>query len=265
MRDELLQFYPDVPPQNAHLVGTPQFDPYNDPALALSREAFFALFGGDAQRKLICFSGGVPETHSADTAHVRDLLELIRAGKIEGRPQVLVRPAPVDLTGRFARLQENYPELLVAQPDWIGCERESSWELVIPRPTDTQFLCNLTRHADINVNFGSTMTLDFAIHDRPVVNVVYDVAEPSPLGMPLWDFVRLFDHYRPVIELGAARFAHSASELADHVNAYLRNPALDRENRKKFVDLEISQPIGTSSSRIVEVLRQIAQQSPRHN
>ena len=35
-----------------------------------------------------------------------------------------------------------------------------------------------THHADLNINLGSTMTLDFGLHDRPVVNVAFDVADP---------------------------------------------------------------------------------------
>ena len=48
-----------------------------------------------------------------------------------------------------------------------------------------QFLANLTHHADLNVNLASTMTLDFAIHDKPVVNVAFDPLPPPPLGVPL--------------------------------------------------------------------------------
>jgi hypothetical protein len=94
-------------------------------------------------------------------------------------------------------------------------------------------------HADLNINLASTMTLDFAIHDKPVVNVAFDVAEPPPHGLPLWDYYYQFEHYQPVIQLGAARIARSRAELAEHVNAYLANPALDREGRQKFVELEV--------------------------
>jgi hypothetical protein len=43
------------------------------------------------------------------------------------------------------------------------------------------------------------MTLDFAIHDRPVVNVAFDVSDPPLRGIPVWDYYYQLEHYRPVI------------------------------------------------------------------
>jgi hypothetical protein len=96
------------------------------------------------------------------------------------------------------------------------------------------------------------MTLDFAIRDKPVVNVAFDVVSPPRFGRPYWDFYYRFEHYRPVVELGAARFALTADELADHVNAYLDNPSLDRVARRRFVDLEVGRPIGESTDAVLE-------------
>ena len=78
-------------------------------------------------------------------------------------------------------------------------------------PEDMQFLSNLTHHADLNLNLGSTMTLDFAVHDKPVVNIAFDVADPPPFGRPVWEFFYRFEHYRPVVELGAARSRATAT------------------------------------------------------
>jgi CDP-glycerol glycerophosphotransferase (TagB/SpsB family) len=170
---------------------------------------------------------------------------------------VLLRPVPVDEGDRYADVRRSYPELIYARPNWVHTV-PGDWSRVIPLPEDVAFLANLTHHADLNINVASTMTLDFAIHDKPVVNIAFDVASPPPFGMPLWDYYYQFEHYRPVVELGAARFARSPDELADHVNAYLENPALDRENRRRLVELEVSLPLGRSSQRIVEVLESIA-------
>jgi hypothetical protein len=76
--------------------------------------------------------------------------------------------------------------------------------------------------------------------------------------MPMWDYLKSFDHYKPVIELGAARFAKTSAELAEHVNAFLENPGLDKAGRKSFVDLEIGVPVGEASQRIMDVLLKIA-------
>ena len=262
MRRELHRFYPSVQRERTHVIGTPQFDPYADKSLLWSRAEFSRRIGADPARKIICYSGGDEETSKADPYHVRALMELIRSGKIEGRPQVLLRPAPIDRGSRYEGVRRDFLELIYAQPEWI--HHESAFDGfygLMPSSEDVRFLCNLTHHADLNVNFASTMTLDFAIHDKPVINVVFEVTTPPLFGTSMWEFVRGFEHYDPVVELGAARFAHTVDQLAEHVNAYLADPSLDREGRRQFVELEVGAPIGESSNRIVQVLEAIGRGS----
>ncbi len=256
MRKELLRYYPDVTPENVHVVGTPQFDPYADPSLAWSRNEFFQRIGADPGRPLICYSGGDPGTCPEDQDHVAVLMKLIRSGQIRGNPQVLVRPVPVEDGRRYEKVRREFPELIYAQPEWIHPQK-GDWSGVIPLPSDVQFLANLTRYADLNINLGSTMTLDFGLHDKPVVNIAFDVANPPIFGMPVWDYYYFFEHYRPVVEYGAARFARSPDDLAEYVNQYLQNPALDREGRRRLADLQVGTALGQSSEQIVQALQQI--------
>jgi len=257
MRDELLRYYPSISVEQVHVVGTPQFDSYADERLLWSREEFFRRIKADLSRPLICYSGGDVGNYPEEHQQVRALMELIRAGRIDRNPQVLLRPSPVDEGRRYDSVRRDYPELIYAPPFWVHSD-SSDWAAILPSAEDVQFLANLTHHADLNINLASTMTLDFAIHDKPVVNVAFDTTEPLPFSVPLWDYYYQFEHYRPVVKLGAARFARSPEELADHVNAYLKNPSLDAHNRRQLVELEVSLPLGRSSQRIVEVLEAIA-------
>jgi hypothetical protein len=263
MRQELVRFYPDVPAERVIVVGTPQFDAYADTGLLWSREEFFARIGADPGRKLICYSGGDCSIYPREDEFVRALLELIRTARIKGNPQVLLRPCPVDDGRRYAAVRADYPELMFRLPEWLHTT-DGNWASSLPHRSDIQFLANLTFHADLNVNLASTMTLDFAIHDKPVVNVAFDPVMPPPMGIPLADLYYRFEHYRPVVDLGAARLARSREELADHVNAYFDDPGLDRANRRRFVQLEVGGPIGTASARIADVLAQIARVPRAH-
>jgi hypothetical protein len=254
MRRELLDFYPSVAPERVRVVGTPQFDA--GPREPSTREDFFRRVGADSSRPLICYSGGDAGTCPEDPQHVAILLDLVRDGRIAGKPQVLLRPSPVDDGRRYDPVRGRYPELLYAEPRWIH-DGSGDWSRVVPLPEDVAFLADLVRHSDLNVNVASTMTLDFAVRDKPVVNVAFDVADPPPFAVPLWEHYYRFEHYRPVVELGAARFARSAEELARHVNAYLADPALDRDARRRLVELEIGVPPEDSSERILDVLEEI--------
>jgi hypothetical protein len=83
-------------------------------------------------------------------------------------------------------------------------------------------------------------------------------SDPPIFGKPVWDYYYQFEHYRPVVELGAARFARSPEQLAEHVNAYLADPSLDREGRRKLAEMQVGVPVGESCRRVVDVLRGIA-------
>jgi hypothetical protein len=257
MRDELLRYYPDVPADRVHIVGTPQFDPYVDERLTLTRREFFAQIGADASRPLICFSGGDTGNCPEDQHHVRILMELIRSGQIAGRPQVLLRPSPVDEGRRYDDVRRDYLELLYSPPRWIHTD-PGNWAQVFPDAEDVALLANLTRHADLNVNFGSTMALDFGLHDKPVVVPVIDVTRPFVHGLPLFDFCMQFEHYRPVETLHAARFARTRDEFASMINAYLADPSLDRDGRRTLAELQVLKPLGQSSARIIAVLEQLS-------
>ncbi|WP_442508742.1 hypothetical protein SH528x_000273 [Novipirellula sp. SH528] len=257
MHDELIQFYPDITPDRIHVVGTPQFDPYAEDELLWTREEFMRRIGADPARKLICFSGGEHTNAIEDQHHVRALMELIREGAIRGNPQVLLRTCPIDDFSRYDAVRRDFPEMIYAQPEWSRSSMKD-WFSALPTENDTQMLTNITKHADLNINFASTMTLDFALRDRPVINVEFDVSNPPVFGMPMSDYIHQYEHYRPVIELGAARYAKSRSQLAEHVNAYLENPTLDQEGRQKFAEMQVSMPLGESRQRIVKTLKQLS-------
>jgi hypothetical protein len=257
MRRELIRYYPDIPYNAVHIVGTPQFDCYSWPEVKVSREEFFRSIGADPVRKLICYSGGDVDTSPEDQDHVRILMELVRSGEIGGNPQVVVRPCPVDDGRRYDAVRKQFPELLYCPPKWAHPE-PGNWARCMPSFEDMKMLANFTAHADINVNLASTMTLDFSIHDRPVVNVAFNVGVCPPSKVPLWDHYYQWEHYKTVVSIGAARFAKSRTELAAHLNAYLADPALDRAERRRLVEVQVGSPIGSAGKRIAEALRNIA-------
>jgi hypothetical protein len=256
MRRELLQYCPQVKPEHVHIVGTPQFDPYGQPQLLWSRDEFFKRIGGDPNRPLICFSGGDVGTCPEDQEHVRILMEAIRDGRIRNRPQVLVRPSPVDDGKRYDSVRRTFPELIFLQPNWTHTQ-PGDWTRVIPTAEDTQFLANLVHYSDMNVNLGSTMTLDFGLHDKPVVNVAFDVADPPLFGMPVYDYYYKYEHFLPVVEFGASRIARKADQLPGYINGYLDDPGLDREGRRRLVNLHVDVPPGESSRAIIAALERI--------
>lgn len=257
MKSELLRFYPDVRDNQVVITGTPQFDAYADTSLYVSREEFCRQVGADPARPLICYSGGDRTTCPNEPNQLAVFLELARRGRLNGRPQILFRPSPADEGSRFDRVREAYPELIYARPRWRYAP-DSNWASNMPTQEDVQLLVNLVRHADVGVNMASTMTMDFAVFDKPVVNVAYWSDDPLNLKTAPWLKFYAFEHYRPVVELGATRVATSADDLARHVNEALADPGACARGRQALLELEMDYEPGGAGRRQAEALCSIA-------
>jgi len=95
--------------------------------------------------------------------------------------------------------------------------------------------------------------VDSAILDKPVVNVFFDL----PVGIPPGRSVRRFyqrSDYRPIVESGGVRLAHTPEECVTLINQYLENPALDAPGRKWIRENDCGPLDGRAGERIANVL-----------
>jgi hypothetical protein len=95
---------------------------------------------------------------------------------------------------------------------------------------------NTFRHADLVVNLSSTVSIDAAIFDTPVVNLDFD---PQP-GQPDQQLVREINHewthFKPVAESGGVQLVIDFDEMVNAVRSYLSNPELHRHERRAMVE-----------------------------
>jgi len=251
MKAELLGYYPEVREERVHVVGTPQFEPHLDPALAVPREAFLAGLGLDPGRPVVCFSGDDVATSPFDPAYLADLARAVRALP-EPRPQILFRRVPTDSGGRYRPVLESFPEIAVCDPAWRA--GEGDWTQEVPLPQDPGLLANVARHCDLVVNLGSTMGMDFAVFDKPAVYVAYD--PPGIGGRKVMDLYRL-PHFRCVHELQPVLWARSPGELGEVVRRALADPAEKREARARWLREVVAHPLEQASERCAAALLEL--------
>jgi hypothetical protein len=259
MRAELLRFYPDTRPESVHVVGTPQFEPYAYPEFGWPEEKFSKELGLRAGCRRICFTCGDQSTSPNDPMYIQALAEANRAGAFEEPVEIIVRSSPAEDGQRFRPIMEEYPELKWGPPRWVQTRpaHPEPWSQRIPRRDDVDLLKSTIRYCDVNVNVASTMTLDFAHAGKPVVNVAFG---GNGSGSQWFNdsIYYSFDHYRPVVELGAVRVARSKHELVANINSYLENPDLDAPGRKRLLEMQVGLPLEGTSERILQSLMRIA-------
>jgi CDP-glycerol glycerophosphotransferase (TagB/SpsB family) len=97
-----------------------------------------------------------------------------------------------------------------------------------------QHLADTMRHSDVIVNVASTIAIEAAIFDTPVVNVAFDGEAPAEWTRSARRYYR-FTHYVNITRHDAVRVAETPDRLIEDVARYLTDPALDRDGRRRVV------------------------------
>jgi hypothetical protein len=256
MKDELLYFYPSVKEENVKVVGTPQFEPYVMPNYETLQEDFLKKFQLDAAKKVICYSCADVSIGKNDPVVIAAIANAIKSNNIEKDVQLLVRTSPAEDDARFKAIRETFPEIKWNVPKWT-LTRENhaeSWSQRVPSEEDIKDLRAILEYVDLNVNMCSTMSLDFMLFNKPVINTVFGNETNG-----LYNDQRFlnYGHYKKVAESGAVTIAKNEEELIAQINEALANPDERTAQRKAMIDLQISKALMDTSKRIATILSQI--------
>jgi hypothetical protein len=256
MKDELLAFYNNTSTDAVKIVGTPQFEPYVMEEYNCSKENFFKKFNLDTNKKVVSYSCADSSIGKNDEIHIRSIWKYI--GKYpEQNLQLLVRTSPAEDGLRFETLRNEFQEIKWNIPKWFLSRQNhvESWSQRIPTIEDIIDLKATLMYASVNVNMLSTMSLDFMLFDKPVINTAFGNKENG-----LYDDQRFlnYEHYKYVIDSKAVTIAKNEKELHEQLDEAINNPTLRYKQRKTLIDLEIGAPLQGTSERIVKALMELA-------
>jgi len=253
MKTELQHFYPQTKKNKIHIVGTPQFEPYVMEDYNMSRTDFCEKFKLDSTKKIICYSCADADIGRNDEIHIRGIISYIEKKK---NLQLLVRTSPAEVGKRFEKLINEFPEVKWNIPKWqlTRDNHSETWSQRIPMTEDLIDLKSVLKYSDISVNMCSTMSLDFMLFDKPVINTVFGNKKNG-----LYDDQRFLNyvHYNYVINSKAVTIAMNEYELHKQLDESLNNGALRKTYRENLIKLEIGKPLEMTSERIVKLLIQL--------
>jgi hypothetical protein len=255
MKEELLTFYPNVKPEKVKVVGTPQFEPYVMDKFQSDKPSFQKQFNLDPLKKTICYSCADVSIGPNDPIVIRAIAEALRENKIDWPCQLLVRTSPAEGPSRFDAVKAEFPEVVWNHPKWILTREHhaESWSQRVPSNEDITDLRAILEYVDLSVNMCSTMSLDFMLFDKPVINTVFGNLENG-----LYNDQRFLNyvHYKKVVDSGSVTIAKNATELIAQINEALANPKARMLQRKTMIDLQISAALTGTSKRIATTLSQ---------
>ena len=251
IRDQLLEIYEGIRPEQVFVTGTPQFDFHFKPEFLWSREEFCARTGADPSRPIVLYTTGMANHMPGEPEIVENIADMLRDMDDLGPPQLLLRVYPKDQTGRFEELRRRRADILFSETPW-----EPAW--LTPKFEDCHLLTNSLRHAAVGINVASTVSLELCMFNKPVINVGYN---PPSIEKSVVDYARYykFDHYRPVVESGAVSVANSETEMRSQLHNALTEPQEKTFRRRALIQKMFGNTLdGKSGLRVAEQLLKLA-------
>lgn len=257
MKKQLLSIYPKIRSDRVFVTGTPQMDFHFKPEFRLSREELCRRIGVDVLRPFILYTTGIDRHFPMEHLHVELVIKLLQELNLPDRPQLVVRNYIKGTSAQMRALTERTIQDVVFPP--------MLWDVAwaTPRPEDLELYCSLVHHSSLSINAASTVTLEFMLLDKPVINLDFD---PPGTNLEYCDGFKRhirFDHFWPVAQSGGTMVAQSEDDMLKMLKRGLTRPEADSIARGQFIrDFFGSTADGQAGRRVADTLLALA--TPAH-
>ena len=235
------------------VIGPPQFDLLLDDAAILPRDEVVRRLGLDPARRIILFTTGTLKRST--NGYIMDMLvKAIDEGRLSAPAQIVCRRHPLG-KGKDEEIYAKYAGHPHVRFDasanhfvpggWTPDRAEMGW------------LASLIAHAGVVVNIASTITLEAALLDRPIINVGFNPDEPERFARNIVEgaFRR---HYRYVLERDACAVVTSEDDLTRRIDEFFRDPGRQRAERRRLAE-DISHRLdGKAARRLADAILETA-------
>ncbi len=247
-------------PNRVNIGGMPSYDGYLRKTWQMDRDAYFRLHQLDPTRRLISYASSF--VHFAPNfPNIEALARLVDSDALCEPAQLLVRLHPshfqdkplifAEERRKIQELEKKYTHVHVVQPIPLG------GSLGYYSGEDMDEKSSMMAHSDVVVTVYSTMLVETAVHDTPMVAAVIDI----PGG---WNMRRKYSlslkeignwpTHKRFRDAKAGRVARDAGELCAAIDLYLADRSIDRAERKAFASQEITFMDGSAGKRTADFI-----------
>ena len=239
-----------IPARRVVITGIPHFDWYRREGILTTRAAFLEPYGISPEEKVILFAGigDFLAPHEAEVVHI--LSDAIRDGALPKNTRVLFRPHPNFLVAREEIKELPHVVFDDAVAHYTGALR-STWEM------DTEkiaHLANSLAHADVVVTTASTMAMDAAAFDKPIVCVAFDGLSTEGYWHSVRRYYEVYTHFQLITKTQGFAVAYNPKELIDAILSYFRDPERDGAGRQRICNEFIGPLDGHAGERVANVI-----------
>ena len=216
MKNELELYYPEIPLERIYVTGTPQFEFYKEEKNIIDKEVFYQRYNLDANKKIICFSGDDVKTSPDDPDYLKDIAEELVKANLQNEYQILLRRCPVDFSGRYDVVVNQYKNLIKEAPPLWHFNSSKEWITVYPSVEDVKLLVSTAFYSDIVVNVGSTMAFDFAKFNKACIFINYDQRNKKVKDWSVKTIYQ-FQHFKSMPNQDAVIWLNNKEEIIDKI------------------------------------------------
>lgn len=243
----------NISPASLHVVGFPQFDNYVRREHLPSRAEFLAANRIAPEAKIIFF-GSEGLWTPLDDQCFDQLIAWQREKKFPFPVFLIARPHFSDISKKRFERFKGMEDVLVDEYRW-GDYFADRWDP--SRPDMRHFEAELS-YADTLVSYASTLSLDAACFDLPIVSVGYGSvmdADGKDLTMNLYRA----DHYLPVVESDAAALVETPEALFHEIVNAVQNRSLREDGRRRLRETMCGVLDGRSAERFAAQIIEAAE------
>ena len=256
MTQEFTEYY-NIPADKIFNTGVPHFDLHHDTKGSLVYKDLLKQKGLNPDVPYMFFALGSAYFSPKEIDIVEWLAKKIESGDF-GEMQFVIRPHPQNMSssaadqklmGRLKALESN--RVAVDWPRMI--ESNLNWSMQL---NDMLDFANLLEGCNVSVNSGSTVSIDSLLHDKPVVQPLFD----ADTELPWWHSVRRvvdYKHCKKLIDLDGVTVVNNFDELKSTLNKYLQDPSFDLAKRQNALFQEAGINDGKSTDRVVSAIENI--------
>ena len=228
VKGEAMKFV-DMAEEGIEVVGIPHYDIYFNKKS--SREDFAGRLGFSPEKKLVVFAPWGKERSDADKDLIKLLYRILNKDLVHLNSQLLVRFPPNDVVELSPDLAGK--NIIYQRPGHkFAKERGVDWDMNFE---DLQELMDTLYHSNLVISFTSSIAIDAALFEKPVINVKFD-SRPSDSSLRRPSRFYDTDHYSKLLATGGVRLVHNEQELIHWIKSYLENSNLHSAERKRIVD-----------------------------
>jgi len=250
-REEVLSSYPWYGYDQVRVVGIPHYDLYFRPNTS-SRAEWCKKHGLDAGKRTLVYYSMPQVRHASQDLIIGAMAAQISEGSELPRDlQILIKCHPFDDPTRYVDVCARYPFVRVLPTTLPPGVDPMKW---LPDADEIATSRDCLAFADVTANIYSTVTIEAALFDKPIVHIALHPVPVPPGRVPCREYYN-FTHFKPIVETNASTLAFSQKELHVAVTHALANPHERAAERRALAARFLGPMDGKSSERVVAELR----------